>query len=57
MLEQKEHLTLAGLEKIVSIKASINLGLSDSLKAAFPNINPVSRPVTDEQRLKTLNKD
>jgi hypothetical protein len=37
---RKEHLTKEGLLKIVSLKASLNLGLSESLKAAFPNIIP-----------------
>jgi hypothetical protein len=49
MMKQKEHLTQEGLEKIVSIKASVNLGLPDSLKAVFPNIKPVSRPKIDKQ--------
>jgi hypothetical protein len=43
-MNRKEHLTPAGLRKIVALrlKASINLGLPD--KTAFPNINPLSRP-------------
>jgi len=41
----KEHLTQEGLKKIVSIKGKINLGLSSELKAAFPNITLVERPV------------
>lgn len=43
----KVHLTLEGLIKMVSIKASINKGLSKSLKEAFPtskNIYPSSLP-------------
>lgn len=44
IIESKEHLTQEGLRKILAIKASINLGLSESLKAAFPDIKPVSRP-------------
>jgi hypothetical protein len=36
ILLNKEHLTLDGLQKFVEIKASINKGLSDSLKLAFP---------------------
>lgn len=44
LMKKKEHLTPSGLLKIVSIKASMNLGLSMSLKAAFPNITPVQRP-------------
>lgn len=34
---RKEHLTSEGLEKILAKKASINRGLSDELKAAFPH--------------------
>ena len=36
ILLNKEHLTLDGLQKFVEIKASINKGLSDSLKLSFP---------------------
>ncbi len=32
------------MEKIVSIKASMNKGLSLELKEAFPNVRPVIRP-------------
>ncbi len=41
---KKEHLTIEGLRKILSIKASMNNGLSDELKAAFQDIIPVQRP-------------
>lgn len=41
----KGHLTEEGLLKILSIKASMNNGLSPELKAAFPNITPINRPV------------
>ena len=44
MLKCKEHLTLEGLRKALSIKASSNLGLSEQQKFAFPNISPVKRP-------------
>jgi len=43
MINRKEHLTEEGLRKIVSIKAAMNLGLSDKLKEAFPNIVPAHR--------------
>ena len=33
----KKHLTIKGLHLIVAIKATINRGLSDDLKKAFPN--------------------
>lgn len=34
----KQHLILSGLEEIVALKASMNLGLSDYLKTAFPDV-------------------
>jgi hypothetical protein len=43
MVNAKEHLTMEGLQKIVSFKASINLGLTDILKAAFPKTIPALR--------------
>lgn len=44
IVSQKEHLNISGLEKIISLKASMNKGLSVRLKEAFPNIIPVQRP-------------
>jgi hypothetical protein len=49
MVQKKEHLTLEGLQEIINLKASLNLGLSDALKLAFPNINPVDRPRIENQ--------
>jgi len=40
----KEHLTLEGLEKLISIKGAINNGLPDKLRQAFPNVIPMVRP-------------
>ena len=40
MVKAKKHLTMEGLQNIVSNKASINFGLTDELKAAFPNTIP-----------------
>jgi len=44
LILNKEHITTEGIGKIVEIKASMNRGLSDKLKAAFPKILPVTRP-------------
>jgi hypothetical protein len=41
---RKEHLTSKGLLDIVSLKASLNLGLSEDLNKAFPNVVPKDRP-------------
>jgi len=40
---------MEGLRKLIAIKASMNRGLSDKLKSAFPNIIPVDRPVVIDQ--------
>lgn len=37
---KKEHLSIEGIEKLVALKNSMNLGLSPQLKAAFANIKP-----------------
>lgn len=48
LMDNKEHLTEEGLLKIISIRASLNKGLSERLKASFPNIVPALKPsVTD----------
>ena len=46
-IDRGEHLTPEGLREIVAIKAAINLGLSDKLKLAFPDVVPVERPLVD----------
>jgi hypothetical protein len=45
LMNDKEHLTLEGLNKIINIKASMNLGLSDMLKSEFAGYTPAERPV------------
>ena len=50
-MEQGEHLNTEGLNKILSLKASINLGLSDQLDKAFPGIVPVMRPILNHPSL------
>jgi len=52
IIKNKEHLTEKGLAKIVSIKASMNNGLSDELMIAFPNVNPTPRPFVVDQTIK-----
>jgi len=47
LVQNKEHLTPSGLEKIIAIKAIINKGLSEELKANFPKVIPVEIPVVE----------
>lgn len=47
LIKNKEHLTLKGVQKIVNLKASINWGLTDVLKLAFPNTIQVLRPLVE----------
>jgi len=51
IIDRKEHLTEQGLRRIVAIKAAMNLGLSDKLKEAFPDIVPVKRSLVHEGAL------
>ena len=47
----KQHLTIEGLKKALSIKSALNNGLSDSLKTVFPNIIPENRPKVINQKI------
>lgn len=47
-----EHLKSKGLQSIINIKASLNLGLSEILKAAFPNTIPEIRPLIFKNKQK-----
>jgi len=49
LMKGREHLTEKGLKKIVSIKAVLNKGLPNNLKAAFPDIVPSIRPKVTSQ--------
>lgn len=50
ILKSKEHLTTEGINKLLSIKASMNKGLSEVQKAAFStSVIPVERPKLIDQ--------
>jgi len=54
-MEQGIHLTIEGLNKIMSIKAVLNKQeISDGLNLAFPNIEPISRPDIKDRKIKSL---
>jgi hypothetical protein len=55
LIKNKDHLTTDGLEKIVALKASVNLGLPDSLKTAFPLVVPMDRSVVIDQEVRDPN--
>ena len=45
IMYNKQHLSTEGLNKVISLKASLNKGLTPILIKHFPNINPAERPV------------
>ncbi len=45
LLNCKARSSVEGIKNIISIRASMNKGLTDGLKMNFPDILPVSRPV------------
>jgi len=51
LMLEKEHNTLQGIQKIVNHKVSMNWGLSNELKEAFPETIPVNK----EERLNNYN--
>lgn len=44
LIENKQHLNMEGLTKLVSLKASLNLGLPEKLQEFFPNIVAAVKP-------------
>jgi protein-arginine kinase len=51
IINNKDHLSIEGLQKIVNLKASLNKGLSEELKRAFPNTIPTERPEIFDQKI------
>lgn len=49
IIKSKSHLIQEGLEKLISIKASLNLGLSKQLETAFPNVIPMTKVFNDHK--------
>jgi hypothetical protein len=47
IMDNREHLTEDGLIKIISLKASLNRGLSNELKVFFPKIIAITIPKID----------
>jgi len=47
-------LTEDGLQQIINLRASMNLGLSDLQKSKFPNYNPVARPIISSTEVQIL---
>ena len=55
LMNEKEHLKLDGLTKIIAIIASLNLGLSSTLKENFSDIIQIGRPVLKELDIPNYN--
>ena len=54
-IKDNSNITTEGLKRIVAMKAHHNLGLSEKLKYAFPDVIAVARPIVKQQTLKDLN--
>lgn len=55
LIKNKDHLTKEGLYKIVALRASLNWGLSDELKKAFPEIVAIARPLIQNGKIQDPN--
>lgn len=51
IMHLKEHLQPNGLQEIVNLKASLNFGVSEDLKAIFPKTVPVPVPLVEYSEL------
>lgn len=54
-MKNKGHLTTDGLQEIINIKSTMNLGLSDELKLNFINTVPVQRPTIKTIKIPDFN--
>jgi hypothetical protein len=48
LIIKKKHLSLGGIKEIISVRASMNLGLTDTLKENFPNTKPINKHIRKE---------
>ena len=48
LIIQKKHLSLEGIKEIISVRASMNLGLTETLKKNFPNTKPINKQIRTE---------
>jgi len=51
LMNNKAHLSTKGLNQIINIKASMNLGLSDLLKSEFNDFIPVERQIINTENI------
>jgi LAGLIDADG endonuclease len=51
LLNNKAQASIEGLHNIISIRASMNKGLSKVLKLAFPNLVPLTKPVVHSDKI------
>ena len=45
LLNKKAHHNIEGVKQIISLRSSINFGLSETLKSQFPTVLPEPRPI------------
>jgi len=55
LMNNQAHLTAEGLQEIINLRASMNLGLSDLQKSAFPNFHLAVRPVINTNKINDAN--
>ena len=56
LMKEGKHLTLDGLNRIISIKTTLNSGeISDTLSLAFPDLKPALRPEIKNTKIQDFN--
>ncbi len=51
MINNKQHLTESGLNEILSVKYQLNRGLPEKIKAQFPNVKSLDKPIFEVTNL------
>lgn len=51
MINNKQHLTESGLNEILSVKSQLNWGLPENIKAQFPNVKSLDKPIFEVTNL------
>ena len=51
IMDKREHLSKSGFEEIISIRSSLNLGLSENIREQFPDNVPSIRPLVENSEI------
>jgi hypothetical protein len=51
LMNHAAHLSIEGIQQIINIKASMNVGLSNTVQSEFKHITPIDRPIINTEEI------